>query len=233
MKADCRAFASALVTMIALLPTARANDVPKNFPRVDLRDAASAFVVARVSGGATLPPLDECTKDNVVCLHEPFWFHADVRETLVGDAVPVDTNVSTLSHYGLQSFLRRSPWRLLILKSVGDQVVMPINRWMPLVERSDGELFLIDDGGDWPSFLPCGMPGLLEPLGDAAFMPDPAVARDGQSHEFSFDVTEHPQAWRIEGDRALPRAGVRVTRLRTLLRELAARHEPTDCRRPD
>jgi hypothetical protein len=223
--------ACALLALGALLPAARGNDVPATFPRFDLRSAATAIVVARVTAGAELPVLEECTKKDVICLHDPFWFHAEVRETLLGAPLATDTNVSTLSHYGLESFLRGSPWRLLSLKSVGAQVVMPINASDILSERSDGELFLVDEDGSWPSWLPCSVPDLLEPLGDASFTPDPAERRDDTTGKFPYWVTEHPEGWRIEGDRAFPRAGVRVTRLRTLLRDLAVRHETTNCPR--
>ncbi len=216
--------------LLAMSAPAHADETARTFPRFDMRQAESAVVVARVSPGAALPELEECKRPDTVCLHSPFWFHAQGVVAVSGRAARPELVVSTLSHYGLASFVQPPVVRLLSLKTYQGQVVMPINAWRELAERRDGELFLVDRWGFWPSWLPCAMTPLREPLDEGAFAEPLRIAPDEYGR---FDVEAHRDLFRITPDGAFPRYGISMTRLRTFMATLSAQGAPTDCPRHD
>lgn len=223
-----------VVASFALLSRADANEIPATWPRLDSHRATTAIVVATVAAGAALPTLDECKRKDVICLHTPFWFTADVREPLSGQVPGAPLHVATLSHYGLESFAEDPAPRLMLLKVVDGQVVMPINAWMLLSIRRDGELFLVDKGYSLPDWLPCSTPQLREPVVESDFDPAVGAKRDGDAGKFEdFSVRSHPDAWHVTNNHSFPRAGIRVTRLRELIHDLAAAGEPTTCPRSE
>lgn len=221
--------ASALLLM-ATAALAHAEDIPRTFPRFDLHKAGSAVVVARVSAGAELPELEECTRPNTICLHSPFWFRAQGVSAVSGHVGQPELIVSTLSHYGLASFLRPPTVRLLSLRTFQGQVYMPVNAWKDLATRRDGELFLVDYMGFWPTWLPCATPQLRETLDERAFAEPLRIEPDEYR---SYEVEEHRDMFDITPQGAFPRYGISISRLRTLMTTLSARGAPTDCPRSD
>jgi len=103
---------------------------------------------------------------------------------------------------------------------------MPINAWENLAERRDGELFLVDYSGVWPTWLPCATPQLREALDERAFSETLRIEPDEYS---SFEVEEHRDLFHITPEGAFPRYGISVSRLRTLMTTLSAQGAPTNC----
>ncbi len=222
-----------LLTAIALslaCVASHANSVPTEWLNVNITHALHAIVVADVAAGASLPQPDECNKGQVICLDGSFWYRADVRATLSGTVSDQHLNVVTSSHRGMAAFLRDPGPRLLALETLGDRIVMPKYRSLPLAERRDGELFLVDYDDSWPTWLPCAMQSLREPLDATAFAANLRVA---PAEYERWGVDERRDLYVIARDGATPRFGIAVSRLRQLLATLKARSAPTDCPRPE
>lgn len=206
-----------------------ANGVPTAWQDVDTAHAIRAIVVADVAAGGVLPMPDECTKGLFICLDSSFWYRADVRTTLAGTVPEQHLNVITLTHQGMRSFLRDPGPRLLVLETLGDRVIMPKYRSLPLAERRDGELFLIDHGWGWPTWLPCATQTLRETLDEAA-MPRWLLI---EPEDILPHVEEHRDLYHWTPQGAFPRYGIAVSRLAALMATLKASGAPMDCPRPE
>jgi len=217
--------------LIAAPVLVRANEVPKAYPSFDQDRAATAIVVARVSAGGELPDFPQCNRPQVICLHAPFWFKAHVLQTMAGKVDEPVLNVSTESHDSMKSYVREPSTQLLRLKLHDGQAYLPLYEFRRLYTRRDGELYLVLTGGRLPDWLPCSAPDLSEPIVGSDFSPDLSREPDEDTGMWEdTEVARHPEIWRIEADRAWPRNGIRIARLREMMRGLAARNEPTDCR---
>ncbi len=223
------AFVALLIASGAL---AHANDIPKTYPSFDLDRADTNLVVAHVSAGGELPPFPQCSRPRVICMHSPFWFRAQVLQTILGKAGEPVLNVSTESHDSMRAYVREPSTQLLRLKLHDGQVYLPLYEFERLHTRRDGELFLVLRSRHLPGWLPCATIDLSEPIVGSDFSPDLSMEPDEDTGTFEdTEAGKHPEIWRIEGDRAWPRNGIRVARLREMIQGLAARNEPTDCRR--
>lgn len=223
-----RAIAALLIASHAL---AHANGIPKTYPSFDEERAQTVIVVARVSAGGELPAFPQCGLPQVICMHSPFWFRARILHTLTGKVDESVLNVSTESHDSMKAYVREPSTQLLRLKLHDGEAYLPLYEFRRLYTRRDGEMFLVLTGGRLPDWLPCSASDLSEPIVGADFGPD--LSREPDEDTGTWEDTEvarHPEIWRIEGDRAWPRNGIRVARLREMVRGLADRNEATDCR---
>ncbi len=207
-----------------------ANSIPTGLPDMDARQKVHAIVVADLAAGADLPPFEECRKRDVICMHEPYWFRADILAVVSGSVPEMRLNVVTAGHQGVAAFVRGDPMpRLLEVFTQGDAATMPTYASRPLARRRDGELFLIDRGYGWPDWLPCATQALRETVDVKAFSTDLHVDPD----EFDMPhITEHRDLYDVTKDGMYPRFGVAVSRLRELLASLKSSGAATDCRRP-
>ena len=173
--------------------------------------------------------MDECRQPDTICLYHDYWFWARVTAVLSGQVDDESMKVATTSHDGMQSFIEDDSPRLMSLLLHGGDVVMPKYASRSLATRSDGALFLIDNGVPLPDWLPCAATTLREPLDEQAFSPALRISPD--SYE-ARHVDLHRDLFRITPDGAFPRYGIAVTRLRDLFASLTASGASTSCPRP-
>jgi hypothetical protein len=181
-----------------------------NYPVFDFDNARPVVVVATVTPGHALPDLEECEQQNVICLRHPYWFSAKISKPVYGKNLPADMRVSTMSHYGLDSFEEDHSPRLMLLMVHGEDVVMPPYAEASLIVDGDGELYLVDPWAQTPGWLPCSVRRLNKEV-DPAFLPGSLLIRR-EDYNWSV-VTKHPKRFRVTNEGAYPRYGIPVGRL--------------------
>ena len=206
----------AFALLVVPLATLAGGDAAyKSFPVFEYARARPFLVVARVAPGGELPEFEECKRKDVICLHSPEWFRATSEMTVYGNDMPRRISIATASHYGQERYKKAGTWLINLVEKDG-ALVMPINQYETLVRRDDGELFLPLQFPDEPIFLPCSVKQIWEELAPRRFrQPLRRFARK----DFDWSgVDEHPEMFVVEGDFAVPRYGLRMTRLKDLLR---------------
>lgn len=209
-----RTLALAAFMFLALLSCATTTSSPSVYPIFRLKDAKPAVAVVRVSPGKYLPELDECTKPDVWCLHSPFWFHAKLVEPVYGTTPSGRLKVSTLSHYGMDSYKRARSPRLISLAIHESDVIMPLYASAGLETRKDGSLFLLVHHPHDPWWLPCSVAQSRETIAKSDFPRSEFIESD------AYEVRKYPDLFVVTKHGAFPKFGISTRKLRDHLAQL-------------
>lgn len=223
-----------LVFAAPLAALAGADAPFAEYPEFDFETAQPVLVAARVAPGAALPNFrDVCPPDKVcIQLHYPEWFRANVLMTVYGPQMPKQMAVATVSHYGQSRYEGvQEPWLINLFVKDGKVAVMPVNSFYGLVQRSDGEWFLPVTARKGPFFLPCSVSEIWEELGPQQYRP---ALESIERKEYTWRyVEEDLDLYVIAKDKAVPRYGIRMTRLQDFLRGKALEHSRERCVEPE
>jgi hypothetical protein len=185
---------------------------PSRFPEFDYIDAKPVVVVADVRPGDFLAPFEECKSEDVICPRDPMWLRVSLRETLYGTPPATHLTVFTTSHNGLDGYNEnRAPRLMVLMIGPNGEAVMPSNSQAPITRRKDGTWFLPFDGIDATWFLPCGIAGLQEPVDPTQF---PPFLETDYNESW---ILEHPTFFQTIDDKAYPRFGIAISRIRDAL----------------
>ena len=207
----------------ALAACATTSNTPTVYPDFYLDRATQAVAVVQVSPGQYLPELEECTQPNVICLHSPFWFNAKVVDLIYGALPSERLKVSTLSHYGMDSYKKpKTPWLISMVIS-GSDVIMPLYASEELTRRKDGALFILITYPHEPSWLPCSVSKLQEPVARKDFPRSEIIPSD------AYAVRTLPKYYNVSGAGAFPKQGINVERLREHLAHLKPSVQDMKC----
>ena len=177
---------------------------------VDYERASIAVVVATVGKGGALPEPAACAGPDVNCMHDPFWFEAELQQTVYGRLPRGKTYITSRGHHGPPAEFERGWPRLMLIMHQPGVLKMPTYAWSysMLARRKDGEFVIVGDSDQ--HWLPCG----LSEIGE---MFDP----------LDFDVPERPtfdEETSVDGEAVpipttTPFRGISMTRLAAFLRQ--------------
>jgi hypothetical protein len=207
---------------------ASAQEVPERYPTLDDKTATAMLVVATLAPGKEYPKDDEpCGGEpaiassgeelDSICIRfrTPFWMHARVRWSLVGNVPPGPLIVSSASHYKTpdREDLTGVYW-LLPLITDGVVYVTYDRQRAALVESRRGELYLLLWQEQPPEWLPCSVESLREEVSAADFAQPIGWPREALGTDENEDNSRylHFTASGVE-----PRYGISMSRLRAHL----------------
>jgi hypothetical protein len=201
----------ALALLVTLLTACAHGGTPTAYPAFDHATAQPRLVVTKLLATGGLPAFPQCKSPDVLCMDPaPTWMKLRTIETVHGAPMPDTFFASTTSHYGPIDYAGpvRKPMLMLLLTQAGDAVMLRYARAL-LEEDSTGErhLVLTHPGPYW---LPCSVAALREPI------TDPVLARAGavsQEHYHQFYSEDRGAFFTVEGDQAVPRYSLPITRL--------------------
>ena len=202
----------------------------RKYPEFEFKDAHPVLIVASLAPGGGLGEFEECKRPHVICLHSPEWFRAKTLMTVYGEQMPARLEVYSASHYGQERYEDTGP--VLVNLFVKDGVaLMPINQYLGLHETRNGELFLPIEYPYWPGFLPCEVRQLWEEIGTEKFK-EPLRQYDRKEYDWQ-DVERNPELFVVSHDHAVPRYGIRMTRLQDFLRGTELARTNQRCESPE
>lgn len=188
---------------------------PTVYPVFDPAGAQASLVVATVQATGDLAPFPECALPDVLCMDPaPTWMKLRALETVHGKPLPEVFFASTTSHYGRIDYAGpvRKPMLMLMLTQ-DDQTVMARYARALLEQDSAGGLHVVLTHPE-PSWLPCGVAALREPITDPRLARASAISLE---HYRQFHAETRAGYFRVEGAQAYPRYSLPIARLRAHL----------------
>ena len=174
------------------------------------------IVVADLSAGEYLQKSAICSQPGTVCLDPPpFWFTARIISTVYGEPPPSRIRVTTNSHFGTKEYEHLEAPQLVLLRTNGQDFVMPRYAREPLIRDKKGTFYLRTFQAKTVAWLPCETESLREEIFPVNF-DNPSL--EIKKEDFSnYSVTSNPSMYRITRDSAWPRYAISVERLRAYL----------------
>ena len=153
---------------LILVPLASRSAAPQltTFPSVDPKSSQYLLlVVDRVKYRGELPESEACRDPSAICMDAPpFWFSANVLESVYGESPEKEISIATTSHYGPMLV---KEWRgpaLVALVTSGNGFVMLRYAMRETVAGKNGKQFLFVDGAITPWWLPCSAAAVVKPI---------------------------------------------------------------------
>ena len=221
----------ALVVLGLIASSTLVAKPPTSFPEFDIDSASSILVVAKIRPGKYLPQFYSCSQPNVICMDpEPFWFKAKVKSTVFGSPQPKLLHVATTSHYGMSELRLGKKEQLVLIKTDGQQFVMPRYAKLNLTKNGRGEYFIIvlSDGPTW--WLPCSVQTLREEINQSDFSFDLEISQSRLSDDV---LKNHRELFHFTAERATPKFGISVTKLSEHLNSIPPSSLKMSCKQDD
>ena len=176
------------------------------------------IVVADLSAGEYLQKSAICSQPGTVCLDPPpFWFTARIISTVYGEPPPSRIRVTTNSHFGTKEYEHLEVPQLVLLRTNGQDFVMPRYAREPLIRDKKGTFYLRTFEAKTIDWLPCETAALREEIFPADF--DDASLEIKKEDFSNYHVASNPSMYRITPDVAWPRYAISVDRLRAYLKD--------------
>lgn len=218
-------FARVLPIFIALLicPVVSQSQTGRVLPTFDEKLAKPLLVVADIAPGtyfAKPPKSAKCIQPDVVCIDmdpPPFSLVATVSSSVYGGNAQHTIELITGSHFGMGEYEKGLNTVLVMIKTDGQNFVMPRYAKKKLIRNKKDELYILIFSSDPISWLPCSVSDLKEEIFSAEFEASLEIPHD----EFGrYRVEKFPEYFRRTATGAIPRYAIAVSKLGTHLNYL-------------
>jgi hypothetical protein len=195
---------------------------PTAYPEIDFDTATPSVVIATAEYGDSHAMPEDCNQPLTLCMRSPYWFTLTTLQTVYGRPPPTPVIVSTFTHSALPSDTPAP--KLVLLLTQADRTIMPVYAYADLTLRGDGEYFVVVGTDVAMHWLPCDIERLREPIVAHDFPDSIAITDDN-----AWDVKQYPDLYTRDGNKTVPRYGIRVARIREYLESHRTRPEAFNC----
>lgn len=217
---------------LLILPAVSQSQAGRVLPAFDEKLAKPLLVVADLAPGAYFakpPKSAECSQPNIVCIDmdpPPFSLIATIRSSVYGGDVQQKLELITRGHFGMRDYEKGLNTVLVLIKTDGQNFIMPRYAKKKLVINKKDELYILIFSKDPISWLPCSVSDLKEEISSDEFESSLEIPE----HEFGgYRVEKFPEYFRRTATGAIPRYAIAISKLGAHLDHLNPMNAQMSC----
>lgn len=221
-----------IIIALLILPAVSQSQTGRVLPIFDEELAKPLLVVADLAPGAYFakpPKSAKCSQPNVVCIDmdpPPFSLIATVSSSIYGGDVQQKLELVTHGHSGMRDYEKGLNTVLVMIKTDGQNFVMPRYAKKKLVRNKKDDLYMLVFSSDPISWLPCSVSDLKEEI----FSDEFESSLEIPVHEFGgYGVEKFPEYFHRTATGAIPRYAIAISKLGVHLNHLNPMNAQMSC----